>query len=1142
MFNGKFLFHLNSEDSFCPELSLATRRAKGGTMAMWECKLDPYIRILPTTTSAVLPLLLSPPGLMPTAHITVYLPTAGRDSEFLSDIAALDAIVSEILEDYSCPIYIRGDFNVNPKNSTRSNLLLHFCDKFSYTSLDLGHPTHHHFQGGGASDAQLDLLLFRGPPNQAESLTSISCSLIHPLIDSHHDLISSSFPVPTQQLEPVDSTTSAPRVKNERVKITWTEESISAYQDLVSPLLAKLKERFASPDSPALFDILLASTNFALSSAAQATCKSLKLGEARVARPSCHPDIRAAQLHALATAKLLREVSSLPAPLPADVSAAKASHSAARAEVKSLSKVWRHSEATKRDQRLSSILSTKPSAVYSFLRSAKSGTSKPIQKLTVSGSVYTDSSVPDGFFHSLSSLKAPDMSEIHSSSSYQAFNADYEQIMAICSSGLKIPKISGKDATLLLQSLRPEVNDLHSITPNHYINAGVEGVVLFAFLLNTIIANINLSSLDRLNEVWAMILFKGHNKDRESDRSYRTISTCPLLSKALDKYVGGLCESGWAAAQAETQFQGTGSSHELASVLLTETIQYSLYVAKEPIYVLLLDAQSAFDKILREICIRAAFLAGTNGESLIFLDNRLRNRKTYVEWCKTLMGPILDKLGVEQGGINSDRLYKLANNAELCITQRSQLGVHLGPVHVASIGQADDVALVSSCPFRLQGLLTLATEYAASHHIQMVASKTKLLCYAPKDQEQTASYWEAIKPISMQGLPISFSREAEHVGVTRSTSPGSMAAVLARISAHTRALPAVLPAGLARGHKGNPAASLKVEQLYGLPVLLSGLASLVLSKVELAALDHHYKVSLEQLMRLYPRTPASMVYLMAGCLPASATLHERQLCLLGMIARQGPGAILHRWGTYILSNPPPPTRSPSSAPWFVQVRQLCAQYHLPDPLEVLASAPTKGSWKSKVKRQVAEYWGPKIRAEASSLPSLSHLRPSHMSLSSPSPLLTTCGSDSFEVRKMTVQVRMSSGRYRTCWMRRHWSGDASGHCRVPGCTSETPGTLVHLATGQCKGLAAATADACSYWASFSAQRPHLIPLLKYYADGESDAFLAFLLNPTSQAPVLALIQEQGKDIIKEVCHLTRTWLYQLHRARFRALGLWEWLM
>ena len=55
---------------------------------------------------------------------------------------------------------------------------------------------------------------------------------------------------------------------------------------------------------------------------------------------------------------------------------------------------------------------------------------------------------------------------------------------------------------------------------------------------------------------------------------------------------------------------GTGSSHELAALLLTETIQFSLFHAKEPIFVLLLDALSAFDKILRELCIRAAFLLG----------------------------------------------------------------------------------------------------------------------------------------------------------------------------------------------------------------------------------------------------------------------------------------------------------------------------------------------------------------------------------------------------------------------------------------------------------------------------------------------------------------------------------------------------
>ena len=214
MFHGRFCFHLNSEDSFSPELPLATRKAKGGTMALWESGLDPYVKILPTTTAAVLPLVLSPPGLQSTAHITVYLPTAGKDSDFLSEFAALDAIVSDILEDYDYPIYIRGDFNVNPKNSVRFQLLQHFCTKFSLINLDLGHPTHHHFQGQGASDAQLDLLLFRGPPSQSESLTSISCSLDNPLVMSHHDLLSSSFSVPRCAPKQASSLVSAPKVKN----------------------------------------------------------------------------------------------------------------------------------------------------------------------------------------------------------------------------------------------------------------------------------------------------------------------------------------------------------------------------------------------------------------------------------------------------------------------------------------------------------------------------------------------------------------------------------------------------------------------------------------------------------------------------------------------------------------------------------------------------------------------------------------------------------------------------------------------------------------------------------------------------------------------------------------------------------------
>jgi hypothetical protein len=559
------------------------------------------------------------------------------------------------------------------------------------------------------------------------------------------------------------------------------EENIAAYRALVSPSLSSLRERWTRSTGPAATSILLSATNDALSIAAQSTNKFTDLGKPFRARSFVNPEIRQAQKTSIATAHTLRNLCAEPQPNPASLLAARQECAQARASLQRLTRAARRQESNRRDQLLHNILEKNPKAIFNAIRSIKGNSSSDIQKLKVSSKIYSGNNVPDGFFDSLSSLKAPDMTSIHQSPSYQRYSSDYNNILKICSVGVKIPVLSYFETEQLLKGLKGDVNDLYSISPRHYTNAGEEGIRHFMFLLNMIITNINLSSLDYLNSVWAMILHKGHGKDKESDRSYRTISTCPLVSKALDKHICRLFESGWASAQAETQFQGSGSSHELAALLLTETIQFSLYHLKEPLFCIFLDAQSAFDKILRELCIRAAFLAGSHGEGLIFLDNRLGNRKTYPEFQKVLMGPISDQLGVEQGGCLSDRLYKLANNAELFLLQQSTLGVKMCVcsadtvtpttrcecVHVAGVGQADDVALVSNDPHRLQGLVMLAMKYAADYHITMVPEKTKLLCFTPRGQELETKYWEMVRPINIDGMKIPFSNKAEHVGILR---------------------------------------------------------------------------------------------------------------------------------------------------------------------------------------------------------------------------------------------------------------------------------------------------------------------------------------------------------------------------------------
>ena len=42
-----------------------------------------------------------------------------------------------------------------------------------------------------------------------------------------------------------------------------------------------------------------------------------------------------------------------------------------------------------------------------------------------------------------------------------------------------------------------------------------------------------------------------------------------------------------------------------------------------------------------------------------------------------------------------------------------------------------------------------------------------------------------------------------------------------------------------------------------------------------------------------------------------------------------------------------------------------------------------------------------------------------------------------------------------------------------------------------------------------------------------------------QQAAISLAQSQGQQVVKDLCMLTRTWIYFHHRARYRALGLWS---
>ena len=71
-----YSYILNSEDLYDPDLPLSSNQAHGGTLTAWKSNLDPFVTVLNTESSRILPILLELPGYQPTIHINIYLPTS----------------------------------------------------------------------------------------------------------------------------------------------------------------------------------------------------------------------------------------------------------------------------------------------------------------------------------------------------------------------------------------------------------------------------------------------------------------------------------------------------------------------------------------------------------------------------------------------------------------------------------------------------------------------------------------------------------------------------------------------------------------------------------------------------------------------------------------------------------------------------------------------------------------------------------------------------------------------------------------------------------------------------------------------------------------------------------------------------------
>ena len=447
---------------------------------------------------------------------------------------------------------------------------------------------------------------------------------------------------------------------------------------------------------------------------------------------------------------------------------------------------------------------------------------------------------------------------------------------------------------------------------------------------------------------------------------------------------------------------------------------------------------------------------------------------------------------------------------------------------MSSVGLADDVALMSNNMTNLSILLHLTKLYCLKYNVKLVSSKTKLLVYYPKDYLPNVLFDLLMNPIEIDRVPISPSDCATHVGVVRSPG-GNGPHIGSRLSAHRKAVFGLIGTGFGRHHYANPAISLRIEQIYGSQVLMSGLATIVLTSKEEKLLDQYYKVHLERLLRLHQSTPSCFVFLSAGRLTFSAQLHLKILSVFGQVCRfQNGSNVLTQFAHHIYSS-----TSPSVNSFFWKVRSICLQYSLPHPLSWLTTKPSKESVRTMGRASVLQYWLNKLRLEAAELSSLRYLRPNFLCLTKCHPILRYCSSSKWEVEKATITIRLLSGRYRLESLTRHFSplSNRDGFCVLDRCwktESEHKGDIESFLTS-CESLAHTRNTLVdSIHKTLLSSYHRLLPLVQELLQSSP---VQFFLDCSTLPQVIREVQLYGEESLRVLLKLTRNYCFSLHKTR-----------
>ena len=267
------------------------------------------------------------------------------------------------------------------------------------------------------------------------------------------------------------------------------------------------------------------------------------------------------------------------------------------------------------------------------------------------------------------------------------------------------------------------------IYTDHFINGTNKLYIMLSLLFSSMI--VHGFSPDGLNISTIQPLVKNKRKSLNDSSNFRAIALSSPVAKIFDWVILNTNTDTFCTSDLQYGFKAKSSTTQCTFALM-ETVNY-YKKNNSDVYILLLDASQAFDKVNYTKLFELLISKNINPLIIRCLLYMYTNQHLNIKWNSFMSKYFTTTNGVKQGGVLCPILFGMYIDELLLRLSQSGYGCKIGHFYYGALGYADDVSLLAPTLYALRKMCEIALNYASEYDIKFNPLKCQLINYSDVD-------------------------------------------------------------------------------------------------------------------------------------------------------------------------------------------------------------------------------------------------------------------------------------------------------------------------------------------------------------------------------------------------------------------------